>query len=225
MKTYRMIRCMLSGIVFAACQLVESPLSDVPISEPSVIRVLAEADRDIQSSNSSSSLLRVTLYDKHDEFIELKDGHVSVNGQPMSYHMLGQYERTDNVKPDFDYTFTVSLSDGSEYSCRVHTPKDLHQLNLPATYDRKSPLTITWADADPLAEGSLTFYGDTTWATVYVSPAQGSVTLQPSALSNLHSGQTLHVTLEYKRRGAVDSGFMSTSTVGAWFRISRTMGI
>ncbi len=72
MKTYQMITCRLSDIAIAACQFVESPLSDVPVSEPSVIRVQAEADRDIQSSSASSSLLRVTFDDKHDEFRQLE---------------------------------------------------------------------------------------------------------------------------------------------------------
>ena len=225
MKTYQMITGVVLSFIGTSCELSKSPLSDVPVSEPDVIRVIAEADRDISSSNTSSSLLRVTLYDKHEEFIELKKGSVAVNGLPMSYLMLGEYERNDVVQPDYDYTFTVTLSDGSNYSCHVHTPKNLYQMTVPSTYDRKSALTITWGDADPQAQGTLSFYGDTTSASVNVTSGQGSVTVQPSSLVGLHSGQTLRVELEYKRKGTVDVGFMSTSIAGAWFTITRSMKI
>ena len=222
-------RNILIAIVFSAvcssCELTQSPLSDVPVSEPDVLRVIAEADRDVYASGSASSLLRVTLYDKHDEYVELNKGNVTVNGLPMNYVVWGQYERTtDVVNPDYNYTFTVTLSDGSQYSCRVHTPKNLNQLSVPATYDRNSPLKVTWGEIDNQALATLTFSGDTT-LTFYVLASQGSVTLQPSALAKFHSGQTLTVTLTYTRSGSVDSGFMSTSSAGASFSVSRYMQI
>ncbi len=216
----------LLGFVGISCELTESPLSDVPISEPSVIRVLAEADRDNGSTNAVSSLLMVTLYDKHDEFIEIKNGQVSVNGLSMTYCGFGQYIRTnETVSPDASYTFVVSLSDGSQYSCNVHTPKELRELTVPAQYDRKSNLVITWQTSDPEAVTTLIVKGDTVQTQYRVASGAGTFTLQPSALTRFHSGQTLKVKVLEVRTGHVDVGFMSTSSATASFSISRNMGI
>jgi hypothetical protein len=216
----------LLGFLWTSCELTESPLSDVPISEPSVIRVVAEADRDVGTTNYTSSRLMVSLYDKHEEFIELKQGSVSVNGLPMAYSGFGEYIRTNEaVRADADYTFVITLSDGSQHSCGVHTPKNLNQLTVPATYDRKSNLVVSWQTPDPAAVTTLILSGDTVTTRYQISQGAGSVSLPPSSLAKFHGGQTLSVEILEVRSGHLDGGFMSTSTVTASFSISRSMRI
>jgi hypothetical protein len=211
------------GLLVALWPACSSPLSDVPISEPSVLRVSALAQHDIGTSGAATSLLQVALFDKHEQWVELKEGGVTVNGLPMSYNGLGAYTRSDVVRPDVNYSFVVTLSDSSKYSCNVHTPLNLYQLNLPASYNRTGPLTVSWLSVDVTAQTVLELSGDSASARYNIPSSQGSFTLQPTDFSQFHSPQTLRVTLSYSKPGLVDYHFMSTSSAWASFSISRNM--
>lgn len=221
------IRPVLASIALtfmsASCGVVQSPLSDVPISDPSVLRVIAQANRGIGTSGSVTSLLEVRLYDKHDEWVQLKEGSVTVNGLPMDYGGFGQYARNDEVRADANYAYVVTLSDGSHYTCGAHTPKNLFQLTVPASYNRAGPLTVSWLQVDSASQASLEIKGDTVTAKFYPISSQGSFTLQSADLARFHHGQTLLITLMYLRPGQADSRFMSTSSASASCSISRNI--
>jgi hypothetical protein len=213
-----------SGIIAflsQSCGIVESPLSDVAITEPGVLQIIALAERDLGPSNLTSTEFMVNVYDKHGEYVKVKNGNVTVNGMPMSNSIFGEYLRTgDDITAKSTYTFTVTLSDGSKYSCHVQTPADLHKLNLPTSYDKKAALTVSWQSSDAAGQTTIGIAGDTTSTQVGVSPGQQSITLQPSAFARFHGGQRLRVTVTSTTEGHIDGGFMSTSRVSATFSIA-----
>ncbi len=212
----------LGALVWCSC---ESPLSDVPISEPSVLRAEVVAQRAIGSSGYTASVLEVALRDKHEQWVELKEGSVSVDGLLMSYDGFGAYVRNDPVQPDVDYTFVVTLSDGSKYTSKVHTPKNLSQFTVPATYNRTGPFTVSWREVDPTASATLDLVGDSASAEFSVSSSQGSYTLQATDLARFHAGETVRVMLTFTKSGQVDGRFMSTSFAEALFSITRNTQI
>lgn len=217
---YTIASGILPAVLWCACN---SPLSDVPVSEPSVLRAIALAERDIGASNTTSSVLMLELRDKHEEWVHLKEGSVTVNGLPMGYDGLGAYTRNDAVAPEATYSFVVTLSDGSTYTCVVHTPKNLYQFTVPASHNRTTPLTVGWQETDASAGATLSLQGDSVSAQYYPSSSLGSFTLQPSDLARFHPGETVHLTLRLSKAGQVDGRFMSTSTASASFSIARNM--
>jgi len=51
------------------------------------------------------------------------------------------------------YTFTLTLSDGSQYYGTVKSQSDdLYEFNAPATQSRSQDMIVTWKDADPKAK-------------------------------------------------------------------------
>lgn len=210
----------VGALVWCSCS---SPLSDVPISEPSVLRAVAVAERDIGVTNGITSFLQLSLRDKHEEWVELKEGNVTVNGLAMSYDGWGSYVRNDAVQPDANYTYKITLSDGSKYSCQVHTPKDLHQFDVPSEYDRKSPLTLTWQESDGAAQARIDLADASQTFSYYPYASAGSYTLQPSAFDKFQAGATIRVTLTFTTNGSADPRLMSTSTAYGSFSISRNL--
>ncbi len=203
----------------SSCQ---SPLSDVPISEPSVVRVVALVERDVYTTGGVAHTVEATLLDKHNEFIHLKEGSVKVNGLDMSYSWPRGYVRDDlQVVPDKDYTFNVTLADGSEYSCRAHTPLNLYELTIPAEYNRSTPFTVSWRSTDVTAVTRLDLRGDSATASFTLPSGDGTYSLQPTAFAQFHGSQTVHATLTLSKKGQVDAGFMSTSTADAVLSITR----
>ncbi len=213
-----LIVCVAAAICFS-CQ---SPLSDVPISEPSVVRVVVLVERDTYTTGSVAHTVEATLLDKHNEFIHLKEGSVTVNGLEMSYSWPRGYVRDDlQVVPDKDYNFNVTLSDGSEHSCKVHTPLNLYEFIVPSEYDRSAAFTVSWRNADGMAATRLDLRGDSATTSITLPSADGTCSLQPTAFAKFHGSQTVHATLSLSKKGQVDSGFMSTSSADAVLSITR----
>ncbi len=223
MITNRIINGMGLAIMAAIVSTCTSPLSDVPVSEPSVLRAAAVAERDISASNIASTFFQLALRDKHEQWVHLKEGDVTVGGLPMSYNsFLGSYVRNDVVLPNATYTFVVTLSDGSRYTCTVRTSKDLNELTVPSSYDRTGYFTVSWKEVDGSTTAMLTVAGDSTSASYYPQSASGSYRLPSSEFTRFHGSQTLRITLTLTKPGQVDGRFMSTSTAASWFSITRT---
>lgn len=213
-------------LFLAGCNMVNSPLSDVPISDPSLLQIIAVANRDVSPDGFASSTLSVNLYDKHGEYVKVMNGKVEVNGEVMTDSYFGSYVRSgEPVTANTHYGFTVTMSDGSRDSCHVRTPADLRTLTVPSSYDRKAPFVVSWSGADPSLPTTVEFLGDTLSVTLSASAGQSSLTVQPASIARLHSGQTLRVTASIRRTGSIDSGFMSTSRVTATFSVARNMRI
>ena len=55
-----------------------SPLSDIGLTDPSLIRMNIELGK-----KRSSSSIEAVIYDKNSNFVELRDGSIAINGIPM----------------------------------------------------------------------------------------------------------------------------------------------
>lgn len=224
MSRHTLILALAAG--FFGCNLVESPLSDVPISNPSVLQVIAVANREMTAAGGVTMTLKVNLYDKHGEYVKIMDGAVLVNGKQMHDGSYGDYILdTEPVRPLTRYAFTVIMSDGSRESCAVRTPADLSRFDVPASVNLSEAFTITWSKADDAIPLTVDFDGDT--ASVRLVSARGATSMRvlPSELRPLHPGQVLRVTASYVATGGIYGGFMSTSRVSSTFSVVRSMRI
>jgi hypothetical protein len=224
MSRRTIILALIAGLF--GCNLVESPLSDVPISDPNVLQVIAVANREMTAAGGVKPTLQVNFYDKHGEYVKIMDGAVLVNGKQMRDGSYGDYVLdTEPVRPLTRYTFTVIMSDGSRESCAVRTPADLTKFSVPATVNTSESFVITWSETDGSLPLIVDFVGDTASVRLIAAVGATSMRVMPSELRPLHPGQVLRVTASYVSKGTVYGGFMSTSRVSSTFSFVRSMRI
>jgi hypothetical protein len=224
MSRQTLILALVLGLL--GCNLVESPLSDVPINDPNVLQIIAVANREMTAAGGITPTLKVNLYDKHGEYVKIMDGAVMVNGKWMHDGSYGAYVLdTEPVRPLTRYTFTVIMSDGSRESCAVRTPADLTRFDVPASANPDEAFTITWSEADGSLPLTVDFAGDTASVRLVAARGATSMRVMPPELRSLHPGQVLRVTASYVSTGGIYGGFMSTSRVSATFSVVRSMRI
>lgn len=129
----------------------DSALSDVRLTDPSVICLKADMSQIKSINGSTSQSIQVILEDKNHNDIELKDGKVLVNNVEMDleHSLLGggpYYVMTSNqVKTTIDslFTFTIVLADSHKYNSTIRTQKkDLNFLILPESHNKTDSLKI-----------------------------------------------------------------------------------
>src|SRR5687767_5324092 len=135
-------------LFFSSC---ESALSDMEITDPSLLHTTFVAERALLDNGTVLYSLHANLFDKNLASIELKNGQVKVNGQQMSvtellnistYHIPGA-----TVGLNTDYNFEVVLANGESYAGTVTTQeKTFTTLTVPSTSTANSDLTISWQD-------------------------------------------------------------------------------
>ena len=133
----------------------DSALSDVEISDPSIIAPYILVSRNIDENNNFNSKTEVWLYDKNGNSIELKKGEVRLNHMRMNLKKLAitnaPYYSGENivskVELNTNYSFEIELSDGKIYSANVQTQaKDINQLSLPSNYNKQNDMDISWQE-------------------------------------------------------------------------------
>lgn len=222
--------CLL--FLLSSC-MEDSALSDVEISDPSLIQPDISLYRIRDNSGLLTSKIEVFIWDKNYNSIELKKGSVSVNGQIMQLKKLpltgAPYYTIDTsiLKVELNklYTFTISLGDGKLYQSSINTQSiDLTSLILPAAYNKQDNMTISWAGHDISSEFNIQLACDYNKDNTYgqtsdlFTPNQQERTTGTYVISKSYFNQQAGiykatVTLTSKARGTVDSRFRINSTI------------
>ncbi len=135
---------LIIGLLLVSC---DSPLSDIEINDPSLINCVFTIERTIENG-SESEYATAILTDKNLGLVQLKNGSVKVNNQNLGYYGFTKTYHSDiQVELNTQYTFTVVLANGEEYSSSVITPaNDFGNVGLPNEVTINSDVPITWTD-------------------------------------------------------------------------------
>jgi hypothetical protein len=134
-------------MLLASC--LRSPLSDVEITDPSIIRVKAFVEYTNDNGHTDKDIY-VIITDKNNQTVKLKNGHVRMNGKELgldesirgyTYQYPG---KSDKVGPG-TYRFEVELPDSSTYEGRVTYKAPLPQgFSAPDGWPADRDLEIEW---------------------------------------------------------------------------------
>jgi hypothetical protein len=145
MKTI-LLCCITPILLLFAC--IDSPLSDIELTEFDVVRGVFQ----IEKRFGGSSSVNVSAYfrDKNDFGVRIKNGSVTVNGVVMNFDgVMKRYEK-DNIPvvKDSTYTFVVTLTNDDTCVATVRTPKaEFGIVEYPATITISDDTVITWSDS------------------------------------------------------------------------------
>jgi hypothetical protein len=148
----RSFRFVWALLLLAACSLLqsclapeESPLSEVEISDPSLITPIFTVQRTkTQTDGKVTVSFTAELLDSQGRNIQLLYGYATVNGVSMRFND-GVYTLTSKTIPfilDSAYTFTLKLSDAKTYSSSVRTPKT--QVLSTTVTTRNDTVALAW---------------------------------------------------------------------------------
>ncbi len=230
----------LLGLIGLSCS---SPLSDTNVTDPSLLQPQLTVSKTLNNGARSVEYTAV-IFDKNSNLVTLKDGGVKINGIVMDtaktlfggqdYQLLG--ESGVKFALSTSYTFTITLSDGSNYYGTVKSQStDLYEFDAPATQSRKQNMTVTWKDTDPNAQMYIQMIYDFRTDSSGGSGEQTFTIPNPSSKSysinssyfNTTQGTIYEVdlTLISEVRGTIDSHFRSGSSTVSDLRITRNVTI
>jgi len=135
----------------------ESPAKVEDISDPSNIKPQILLSKVINNSDKSAiSLITVKLKDKDENYIELENGNIFVNGKimsPPSSNGSGSetkyYKLSLPVAADSIYIFEVHFPGEIIAYAWIETPEiDLSEMTIPLEHARNTSLSIQWPEKD-----------------------------------------------------------------------------
>lgn len=218
-------------LFFSNC---ESALNDIEITDPSVLQTHFVVERSVLSDGTVLNALTSTILDKNLASVELKNGHVKVNGQQMSVaEILGistYHIPSANVNLNTDYNFEVVLPNGQSHTGTVKSQaKAFTSVTAPATSNASSDLTISWQDVyvhdDLIISLNLTTPSATVpGATFELTDAQmqaGTFVIPKSSFSATPNITSVTITLTGAKYGTIDSKFRSGSATISRMRVEK----
>lgn len=218
-------------LFFSNC---ESALSDIEITDPSVLQTHFVVERALLDNGTVLSSLHATILDKNLASVELKNGQVKVNGQQMSvteilnisiYHIPAA-----TVDLNTDYDFEVVLANGQSYAGTVTTQlKAFTSVTVPSNSSVDSDLTISWQDVyvhdDLIISLNLTSpAGTVPGATFTLTPEQmqaGYFVIPKSNFATPAGITSATITLTGARYGTIDSKFRTGSATISRMRVEK----
>lgn len=220
-------------IIVASSCMKDSSLSDVEISDPSLIRPDISLNRYRDNSGLLKTSIDVFLWDKNFNAVQLKKGNVSVNGQIMQVEKLmltgAPFYTIDTsvLKAELNksYVFAIELSNGQKYQASITTQVvDLYELNLPNNYSKSNNMAINWKGHDTSNEFKILLTCDynadnvTGQTSDIFTPNQqerssGSYTISKSYFNQKAGIYKATVSITSTSNGTVDSRFRTGSKI------------
>lgn len=220
-------------------QSCDSPLSDVPITDPTVLKPVMEVEKSISTNGGISNIISCIIYDKNNNLVEIHDGGVKLNGIYMDsapYGLGGTYyipseSQPENIELDKTFTFGVMLSDGEVYLSSITTAAfDLTTFTVPSTYQLYSDLHIQWYEDQYSNEMSVKLNCSTGAVTeefsIPTSDIQiGEYNIQPGAFPFDQCEEGFYVHLSSFREGDVDNRFRDGSKITSANSVTKYVSI
>ncbi len=229
------------GIIGLSCS---SPLSDTNVTDPSLLEPVLVVTKSIDSGGARTVEYTADIYDKNLNLVTLQNGSVKIDNFAMNeradifggeeYYISGESEVKFALSTT--YSFTLTLSDGSQYNGTVKSQsEDLTEFNTPTSQSHTQNMPLTWTDTDPNATMSIqmlykfstdTSTGSGTKTIAISNPSSGSYTIGSSDLTT-SQGKIYEVdlTLISEIRGTIDSHFRSGSYVASHLEITKNVTI
>lgn len=220
----------------------ESVLSDVEITDPSVIRPEITFSRS-KEGGSITQYIYAWINDKNNSPVELKNGGVSINGKAMAVKNLmglpyySGLDAVSDIRPGYTYNIAIKLNSDKTYDASIKVQeKDLATLTLPLSHNRTEDMNISWTEIDPNRELKLeilNFYKKDNQElsetfSMYI-PQQnlttGKFSIPSSYFQSTQNVYKSKITLSSKVNGTIYSGFRAGSIIESIFSISKTSQI
>ncbi len=210
------------GLILLRCINEPSPLSDIPVSDPSVVTVYANLIH-VTSSSSLQDSMRVELKDKNDNFFSLLIGGCFINDIEM--HLLEDdhtpyYYLTNkeiNVFPCSTYTFTIMLADSATYSSTLIAPPIMNfQIHIPSGFIWGQGLPVSWHTLNNNVSNNEAIIHAHKFDIALDSSILlvGEFLIQGKYFLELPKPDTISVDLQFERRGIAPAGFNGFQYVG-----------
>ena len=222
-----------TALFFSGC---ESALSDMEITDPSVLRTTFVAERALLNDGTVLNSLHATIFDRNLASVQIKNGHVKVNGQQMSMteilNISTYYIPSATVDLNSNYTFEVVLPNGESYAGTVTTQdKAFTSLTVPTSGSVDSDLTISWQevyvhDAMILSLGFTTPTGLVAGPSFNLTAAQmqaGSFVIPKSNFASPAGITNVSISLTGVKYGTIDSQFHSGSSTISRMRVEKNV--
>lgn len=202
MKNYLYI--LAAVLTFTRCS---SPLSDIAISDPSVIT----PNINLSISNTDygvSSNVNIALNDKNGAFIELKEGNVTLNGKETSYSMTS-YSNNMNLEEGMDCKVVITLADSTEYDNSVKMPAVFNKVDYPSKISQGDSFEVSWKDNYSGVSTVKFEIKDTSnlWITVFESDVTDSEVLIKNIDYPKFDISEGKINLSRKKKGSIAEGF------------------
>lgn len=232
--TSKFSKATLFALALVSVFSCDSPLSDVEVTDPSLLMVNFAAEKSIAADGTVLGALTATVFDKNLASVELKKGTVKVNGKQMSIteivNIKTYYVPQASVSLDTNYGFEMTLADGTVYNGLVKTPaKGLTSVTVPASPAINEDLVISWTDVavhdDLIITLNLTSpAGTTPGATFNLTEDQmaaGTFTIPKSSFTTPAGITSATITLTAVEYGTINSKFRSGSGTISRMRIEK----
>jgi hypothetical protein len=217
-----------------------SPLSDVDITDPSLIRPKIVVRKLVNYLGSLSQKFEASFFDSNGNAVELKNGDVAANGVSMSLTTSlltaapGYVLNTASllqVALDSTYTFVTTLADGQQINSVITMQeKNLFDFIAPTRHPKATDLLITWKEGDAryriilsllahIARDSTDRFENETIN--LPDPASEQFAIPASFFTSSDSIFRVDMTLTTKSTGNVNSQFRSGGEITSRFSIER----
>jgi len=240
MKSFRLLVALILGLMLVDCEEPSSPLSDIILDDPSVIKPCITFSKSINNYGSAYYSITVTIYDRNNQEVILKDGSVDVNGKLLSasysarsYSWSSSKEKI--IYPDSSYTVTITLGNGDQYHAWLDTPeKELLTFAVPDTHSRNQDLTVSWTDIDFRYPQTLEYSyswsnsqesGNNTKTFTITDRSKGNFTIGESFFTNPEGIYAATLKIITRVNGTVDEAFMPGGYIQCVFYITRQLKI
>lgn len=204
-----------SGLIFLQCINEPSPLSDIPVSDPSVVSVSADLEY-FSDQNSSFDTMTAELMDKNGNQFSLLIGGCYFNGMEMHLYEDDRdpfYYLTDNdisVQPCSTYIFSIMLADSVQYSSTINSPPVQNfKLKIPASFIWGEGLSLSWETINSnIAENeAVIFAGGHKIPIDSATLLKGEFTVEGKYFLGLPKPDSVSVDLHFERHGIAPDGF------------------
>ncbi len=212
----------------------ESVLSDVEITDPTVLSASGQLSRTSTDGVLSTHAIRLHIRDKNGAMVELLNGSATVNDLLMDYDSgLTGYRLHDDqvtIAADSLYQFDVVLADGAHYPAGITTQEQLLEYSdFPEDIAPGDNLTFGWTGAgqtDPIEITLTVFAGNDSETFVFQlgDLSQQQYTISAVYLLNPPNADRARVSLESTRTVPGNQNFRE-STLTSIFQCVREVAI
>ena len=163
MNKIKLTVLIITGIILFSVSCKKSSLSDVELTDPSILRFYGYLDKKTDTLGIQRDSIYAIITDKMPRRVELKKGGIYVNdlqGELSNDILFGPFYKFDirqiQIENNETYNFRVILADDSDYESPLTLPEDnLDIFIAPLSHNANDTLTVSWNEVDNLCELSL----------------------------------------------------------------------
>ena len=139
------IKWLFLSPLFLGCS---SPLEEIEVHDFDLIRATFNVIKEISSEGVVTDLIELQISDKNYKGFELKNGSITVNGQPMTYKnkpLINAYYSNLEISPNTQYEFVVTLANGDSAKSTITTPEmPIRSITFAESITLGEDYFITW---------------------------------------------------------------------------------